>query len=92
MNLLGQFIKNAKTQKSDYRSQLKQNSTQQKKQSMTQTNISDMLCSLHALLDAESGSSCDAFTDYDSDLGGSGNGYDNNNNMERPGLSKDTTV
>ena len=78
-NSLGQIIgkvaqKMCKRKKSDQWSQPKQNSRQQKKQSMTQKNIAEMLRSLRAPTDAESASGCDASSEPDSDLDGSGNG------------------
>ena len=78
-NSLGQIIgkvaqKMRKRKKSDQWSQPKQNSRQQKKQSMTQKNIAEMLRSLRAPTDAESASGCDASSESDSDLDGSGNG------------------
>ena len=41
---------------------------------MTQKNIAEMLRSLRAPTDAESASGCDASSEPDSDLDGSGNG------------------
>uniref|UniRef100_K1QZF9 Uncharacterized protein n=1 Tax=Magallana gigas TaxID=29159 RepID=K1QZF9_MAGGI len=78
-NLLGHIIgkvaqKIRKRKKSDQWSQPKQSSRQQKKHSTTQKNIAEMLRSLRANTDAESGSGCDASSETDSEPEESGKG------------------